>query len=389
MKVHRSIVALSAGHFLIDNYSSMLGAFLPFLHRELNLSLTQAGILGGTLIFSSSLLQPVYGYLADRFQHKAFAALGPGIAGVFIAALGLAPNFYTLLLLLFLGGVGIAAFHPQGAAVTSELSAGGRRGYPMSVFITGGMIGYALGPIFITSVIMLAGLKQSYWAAVPGILMSVYLLRYGPAPSKVEVLSRRQRFSQQLREKRKPLLTLYFLVVIRSAIQMAFVSFLPLYFTMRGYTEMRGSQFLTLFLLCGGTAGFLGGILADRFGGKRIIGLSMAGALPLLLGFLWTDGALSVILCAAGGAFLLFTNPVNIVMAQELVPEGASTVSALMMGFAWGMGGFFVPLAGLGGELFGLQMTLTALVLLTFPGIILSLALPETRYRASLVVTTT
>ncbi|MBI4455046.1 MAG: MFS transporter [Acidobacteria bacterium] len=374
MKVHRSILTLAAAHFCIDNYSTMLGAFLPFLHDRLHLSLAQAGILGGVLAFSSSFMQPFYGYLADRFQHKAFCALSPAIAGVFISSLGLAPNFYTLLILLLLGGIGIAAFHPQGAAFTSQVS-GRDHGYQMSVFITGGMIGYALGPVYITTVISLAGLGHSYWAAIPGILMSLYLLRYGPSPVRM-TSAQRPSFSRQVHEKLRPLVVLYFLVVIRSAIQMVFTSFLPLYFTTRGFSEAQGSQFLTFFLLAGGTAGFLGGILADRFGGKAIISLSMIGSLPLLFGSLQASGAWSVLLCTAGGAFLLFTTPVNIVMAQKLVPGGASTVSALMMGFAWGMGGLLVPLTGVLGDHFGLQVTLAWVVLLTIPGFLLCLALP-------------
>src|SRR2546426_5005089 len=272
MRINKSVLALAAGHFLIDNYSSMLGAFLPFLHEQLKLSMAQAGLLGGALTFSSSLMQPLYGLLADRFQSKIFAALAPAIAGIFIASLGLAPNFSTLLILLMLGGVGIAAFHPQGAAITSEVS-GRDQGYQMSVFITGGMIGYAIGPIFITLVITLAGLHRSYWAALPGVAVSAYLLLNGPSPRRVEANSRRLRFTQQLRSRLRPLLLLYFLVVIRSAIQIVFVSFLPLYLTTRGYSAGQGSQMLTAFLLAGGSAGFVGGVLADRFGGKTIIAL--------------------------------------------------------------------------------------------------------------------
>jgi FSR family fosmidomycin resistance protein-like MFS transporter len=156
-----------------------------------------------------------------------------------------------------------------------------------------------------------------------------------------------------------------------------FVSFLPIYMTTRGYTESAGSQTLTLFLLAGGTAGFLGGVLADRFGGRRIIAASMLGCLPMLLAFLWTRGPLSLLFCAAGGAFLLFTSPVNIVMAQKLVPEGASTVSALMMGFAWGMGGLIVPVVGILSDVFGLQSTMTGIVVLALPGFLLSIALPR------------
>ena len=139
MRVHKTVLTLSAAHFCIDAYTSMLGAFLPFLHQELNLSLTQAGILGGALIFSSALMQPLYGYLADRMRSKLFVALGPAIAGVFICAMGMAPDFYTLVLLVMLGGIGIAAFHPQGAAITARTSSRGH-GYQMSVFITGGAL---------------------------------------------------------------------------------------------------------------------------------------------------------------------------------------------------------------------------------------------------------
>ena len=376
MKIHKSVLSLATAHFLIDTYASMLGAFLPFLHQKLNLSLAEAGILGGALVFSGALMQPLYGYLADRLQHKVFAALGPGIAGVFISSLGLAADFYTLLALLMLGGVGVAAFHPQGAAVTAEVS-GNHHGSQMSFFIAGGMIGYALGPIYITSVIILAGLANSYWACLPGVLMSGYLLCFGPSPKRLEPGGTRLPLFGLLREQLKPMAVLYILVVLRSAIQVTFTSFLPLYFTMRGYTEVQGSQFLTLFLLAGGSAAFLGGVLSDRFGEKTVMIFSMLGCFPLLLGFLWTRGPWSILLCSAGGAFLLFTSPVTVVMAQKLVPRGVSTVSALVMGFAWGVGGLFLPLVGIFGDFFGLQITLTALVLLMLPGFLLSFALPS------------
>lgn len=381
MKVHKSILTLTGAHFLIDNYSSMLGAFIPFLHQKLHLTLSEAGVLGAVLMVSSSLLQPLYGYLADRFQRRLFTALAPAFAGIFISSLGLAPNFWTLALLLFLGGIGIASFHPQGAAMTSQASEG--RGFEMSVFISGGFTGYSIGPIFISSVIALGGLERSYWAALPGILMSLYLIVRGPSPQKREAAHPDKAVLKDLKSKLRPLATLYFLVVIRSAIQVVFVAFLPLYFTLRGYSEIRSSQFLSLFLLAGGIAGFLGGILADRLGGKRIIAISMLGALPALLGFLWTSGALSVFLCALGGAFILSTSPVNVVMGQRLVPKAASTISALMMGFAWGTGGLVVLSVGALSDAVGLQLTLTGLVTLALPGFILALTLPSSPHPGS------
>ncbi|MFB3068110.1 MAG: MFS transporter [Acidobacteriota bacterium] len=376
MNIHKSILRLSAGHFLIDAYASMLGAFLPFLQDKLNLSFSQAGILGGTLVFSSSLMQPLYGYLADRLRHKAFAALGPAVAGVFICSMGMAPSFSSLLLLVILGGVGIASFHPQGAAVTAQVGTR-RHGYSMAVFITGGMVGYSIGPVYITSVITLAGLENSYWAAVPGVLMSAYLLVYGPSLQKVEEQVRPIRLRERLMEKRRLLLIHYSLVVVRSINHLVFVAFLPLYLTMRGHSKMEGALSLTLFLLAGAISGLWGGILVDRLGGKLVIAVSLIGYVPFALGFLLTTGPLSIVLCTLAGAFLLFSNPVNVVMAQRLIPEFASTVSALMMGFAWGVGGFIIVLVGFLSDIFGLQTILLGVILLCSPGVLPAFLLPS------------
>ncbi len=381
-RVPRPVLSLSGGHFLIDCYASMFGAFLPFLHQKLGLSLAEAGILGGVLSFSSAFMQPLYGYLADRMRKPVFTALGPGLAGLFISALGLAPNFWALLVMVILGGAGISAFHPQAASIVSE-SSGRRKGFQMSVFVTGGMLGYALGPVYITTVIALVGLGSSLWASVPGVAMSLYLILYGPSPSPTAALHHRTLLSR-LMEQRKPLLILYLLVVIRGSIQIIFVAFLPLYLTLHGYGAARAALVLSLFLLAGGSAGFLGGILSDRFGGKIILALSMFGSLPLLLAFLWVQGPISIVLCILGGGVLLSTSPVNVVMAQQMVPEATSTISALLMGFAWGVGGLLLPVVGFASQTVGLQLTMTVIVLFAMPGFVLALKLPPDLGRGGL-----
>src|SRR5436305_7678515 len=103
----------SIGHFFIDLYSSALSTFQPLLGEKLGLSLTQAGILGGLMVFSASVMQPAYGYLSDRFHTRLFSALAPAVAGIFVSTLGIAPGFGWLICMVLLGGVGIASFHPQ------------------------------------------------------------------------------------------------------------------------------------------------------------------------------------------------------------------------------------------------------------------------------------
>jgi FSR family fosmidomycin resistance protein-like MFS transporter len=182
-----------------------------------------------------------------------------------------------------------------------------------------------------------------------------------------------------LRAVWKPLTILYFLVFIRSIIQVVFGQFLPLYLNReRGFTFTAAAYSLTLYLASGAIGGFLGGHMADRFGGRRVIMISMAGCLPFAWLFFFSGGTISLIGLALTGLILLFTIPVNVVMAQELVPAQAGTVSALMMGFAWGMAGLiFIPLTGWAGDHFTLHHALAALSFFPVIGFFLALKLPK------------
>jgi FSR family fosmidomycin resistance protein-like MFS transporter len=343
---------------------------------KLNLSITQAGWLGGILVFSSSFTQPLYGYVSDRYLKRFFAVFSPLITAVFMSCIGLAPNFWSLACLLALGGIGIASFHPQSAAMTSFASRN-RRGLGMSIFVTSGTIGYSLGPIFITYAVEYFGLGRSYVVVIPGILVffSLYLLL--PSLEHSSKTSGGPSFYGSLSKCWRPLLLLYFLVVIRSAVQICFVNFLPLLLSQRGLNATSAGKLTSLFLFFGAIGGFSGGNLADRFGERNVISFSMLFSTPFLLAFLMTNGVLSYLMLALGGVALLSTLPVNVVMAQDLIPQSASVVSALMMGFAWGMGGMTVALVGKIADAAGLRLALMLVVLLPAVGFFLSLLLPK------------
>jgi FSR family fosmidomycin resistance protein-like MFS transporter len=137
---------------------------------------------------------------------------------------------------------------------------------------------------------------------------------------------------------------------------------------------------LSLYLIGGALGGVVGGNLADRFGGKRIILISMIGATPLLALFLFTTGLPSAIGLFLGGLMLLFTIPVNVVMAQNLAPTQMGTVSALMMGFGWGMAGMiFIPLTGWISDHYSMQTAFSLLLVFPVLGIGLAAMLPGRR----------
>jgi FSR family fosmidomycin resistance protein-like MFS transporter len=373
-----SLVLLSLGHFCVDLYSGALGAFQPVLVDRLGLSLTQAGILGGAFVFSSSVTQPVYGILSDRFRTSLIAGLAPAAAGLFISTLGLAPGYTWLLALVMLGGAGVAAFHPQ---ASSRATAGvpGNRGRLMAIFISSGTLGMAVGPTYFSALLTRLGPARTSWGALPGVLATVLLVALLPAAAPSIARAESAFDWKALRSVRRPLTILFFLVFIRSIVQVTFAQLLPLYLHLvRGHSVTGASLTLSLYLTFGAVGGFAGGHLSDRFGGRTVILISMISCVPFLALFFLTRGALSVFGLLLGGLTLLFTVPVNVVMAQELVPSQAGTVSALMMGFAWGTAGvIFIPLTGWASDHFGMQAALSALTLFPLIGFFLTLKLPK------------
>lgn len=372
------LLLLSIGHFFIDLYSGALGALQPRLVERLGLSLTQAGILGGLLILSSSVSQPLYGFLSDRFHTRMFTVLAPAVAGIFISALGLAPSYTWLLVLVCLGGAGIASFHPQASARVTHGVESSRSTW-MAVFISTGTLGMALGPVYFSLMPQWLGMDRLVWAAAPGILCTLFLwMLLEPAP---ETARRTHRDWSELALVWRPLVILYFCVFIRSIVQVTYTQLVPLYLHReRGLPVTQANLVLSAYLACGALGGFVGGRLADRIGGRRVIMISMVGSVPLLCTFFLTQGVASVLGLALGGLVLLFTIPVNVVMAQELVPGQSGTVSALMMGFAWGMSGLiFIPLTGWAADHFSMHRALAALALFPLAGFVLASRLPEKR----------
>lgn len=173
-------IGLSAGsHFITDIYQSAYVGLIPFFTLKFGLSLFQVSLLGATSILANSLFSPVFGMLSDRHGLKYYMIAGPLFTSIFLSILGIIPDYYMILILLFFGNLGIAAFHPASAAIAGHYG-GKRKGIGSSIINFGGNFGSALGALIIILIFEKAGIKFTPLIMIPGLIMALVLAKYVP-----------------------------------------------------------------------------------------------------------------------------------------------------------------------------------------------------------------
>jgi FSR family fosmidomycin resistance protein-like MFS transporter len=313
---------------------------------------------------TSSVLQPVFGYFLDR-SGKTWLILFtlPGSA-LLICAAGLMPHISLLFLCVAAAGIISAVFHPLASGLLGRVIPVNRKGAAMSIFIGGGNFGFAIAPAVVILVLLNYGIPSLLWLAIPGFLMSVVYYRMGihrirladrtpasfppgPLPQTTPVPWYRSR----------KILNLNLVMGLRSWMQVALSTLLPLWMAHRGLSPALAATLLTAFLASGATGGLLGGWLGDRFGHKRFIIASMAACLPALYLFFSTPELswFSWVLIVFAGACLQGTMPSSIVWAQELMPNKAAMASGMMLGLSFGLGGLGTAVTAAAADVIGLD----------------------------------
>ncbi|MFA6108847.1 MAG: MFS transporter [Candidatus Latescibacterota bacterium] len=365
---------LTVAHFLVDTYASILAPIMPMVIGKLGLSYAAAGVLGtvGSLI---SLSQPIMGIWADRMRRRYLVVGGVAMAAVFTPMLGVADSYWTMVLLLALGGIGVSAFHPQGFSLAGELS-GSRRSFGLALFIFGGTLALGTTPLLVTGFAEHLGLERLPLLTVPGLILALVATRLLP----LERTSPRQQdlgaALGALTRQWLPLTVITLVVTLRSVTHIAFATFLAVLGQERGLTAQASAIPLSVYQISGVAGSLLAGYLADRMDPRPLVWGSILLACPALYGYLLTDGWTALALLAVGGAMILASNSVLVAMAQELAPDHASLASSLPLGLSWGLAGLTLPLVGHVADLIGLTTTLRYLALLPVLTALLGLFLP-------------
>ncbi len=375
----RILLLLSTGHCVVDIYQGALPAILPFLKAELGLTYTMAGIILIMANITSSILQPVFGFLSDKKEKAFLLPAGALAAGVGFAFLSVPSHVIPVLMLVTLSGLGIAAYHPEGYK-TAYFYTGPRAATGMSIFSVGGNVGMALGPIISIPIISYLGFRALPVVMLPALLFFAIIIYWRKAVALPERTGheRQQVVAGRERIPYLSLVTLVSVVIMRSWTQMGLLSYIPFYYInyLKGDPVYAG-QLVSLFLLGGAVGTLVGARLADRWGYKFLMSLSMVVAaltFPLIF-FLEAFPLLLSVTLFWLGMVLVSTFSVTVVMSQKLLPRSLGIASGLTTGFAIGAGGIGVTLLGVVADRYGVPLALKSIFIFPVVGFILTLAL--------------
>lgn len=375
-----AIVALGLGHGVTDLYANFRAGLLPFFEKNLDLSKSRAGALIFAMTFSGSLCQVFYAYLGDKWGRRFFVVVGPAVSAFFMCFIALSPNFSVLLILLLAGGMGVSAFHPHAASFVGAAS-GNKRGMGLSVFMTFGVVGFALGPLISAALVSwsFVGPGRMPLFSVAGAAASFLLYRHATMEEKYYVKRKSANILDIIRPHARPLAILAMIVVLKATVSIVFSDFMAFLMNQRGLPLIVGGGSISFFLFSVGAGTLLGGYLYDKINRRKLLIFSLILSSPLLFALVHAHGAVLVTLMVLAGATFGCSNPIPLAVAQELVPEGASTASSIMMGLSWGIAGLPVWLFGRLSDSFGGDVVpaMSIAAFLPILAVVLALLLPQ------------
>jgi MFS transporter, FSR family, fosmidomycin resistance protein len=370
----KAMVALSGGHLVTDFASGAVPALLPFIALEFDLGYAAAAMLLLAVTASSSLVQPLFGLWSDRVGALWLIPGGAVLAGVGVGLAAIAPSYPLALVLVFLGGIGIAAFHPEGAKFAAYAS-GPKRASGMSYFNIGGNSGYALGAIVTTPLVVWLGLVGGLLAVVPVVVVGVALLRVLPHLRRLQP-AHRDGIRMRGVDRRGAMTILGAVIVLRSVAWFALLAFVPLWLVSLGQTEAEGNRMLSLMLLAGAAGTLVLGPIADRVGLRLTLLLTQAALAPLMLVFVYVGGVAGAVALMLVGASVVGTFGVTMVLSQLYLPQHVGVASGLSVGLAMGLGGIAAVALGTVADAVDLEAALTLSALAPIAGVVLCLFLP-------------
>lgn len=382
----KTFIALAIAHTLVDSFG---GTWSIFKYRA-GLDLQVAGAFATVALLIGAAMQPIFGIWADHGHERRFVLLGAAFSslGMLFGSIGLQFGAWgetTCLILLFVSlllvRIGQGMFHPAGASVAGAISQQ-RRATFVAAFIASGMVGFAFCQLLYSWADEWLG-GQTAWMLIPGsvvLLVGVFWMKPPRATERRPVEFRD--VGKALHAVRGPLLAMYFIQVLMSAVHFAIFFLMPEFVESKGYPKWLIEGGAWMFFILGSAAIMVPmGYWADRYGRKRLIVVCLIGSaimFYLLIASPQMPVPLFCLVIMTAGCFLNTINPLGVSLGQQLAPKNASVISGLLMGMAWAPASCAQFISGTLSKMdsLGPEGALLLFGILILPAIALALLLP-------------
>jgi FSR family fosmidomycin resistance protein-like MFS transporter len=353
-KIHEAVPWASVSilffvHFVVDSHAQFFAPLIPLLQEKFHFSLTTAGFLISMQSLTSAATQPVTALIIDRWPWIPWLAVGIVGSSIAFTAIGWVPIFAGVAASIVLGGMLFGLSHPDMAARAGRLSEQ-HNSLCVSIFVTGGRLGFAFGPLVVIAIATNLGLEW-LWIYVLVALTAMALVVWGlpsvPRPKKDEKgAPQGANLKDAIRRVRWPISLLFGVAIVRSITMANLGGFLPKLFVDMGQGLWLGGLASTVLFVSGAAGVMTGGFLGDRLGKRFIIIIGSAIALIGMLGFIIFPIAFAYFSLATIGFGAFIPMGVSVALAQEYLPNNRGFASSLMLGGGWLVAAFTsVPIA--------------------------------------------
>lgn len=372
---NRPLITLFLGHMTIDLYAGLLPVMFPLLSRDFDLDLATVGLVALAYSGVGSVSQPLFGWLADRYGTR-FTGLALIWTAVTFAAIAIVPEFWMIVALAGAAGLGSGAFHPFGALNADAVIDDRRRNSAMSVYASGGTVGFAIGPLIGVGLLALFGIHGLALMIVPGTAIAIWLLL------EMRKIAVKGSGSRRGRTGLPPIPWLALSAVIlvmmaRSWTMSSLQAFIPTWYDDMGYSEAFYGFLATTITLASALGTLGSGSLADRYGRRALIVVSLIATIPAILLFTQFTGGIAFLTGALVGLLAASTAPLLLVMAQQLMQGRAGVASGLILGLGFVTGAIGVPVTGAIADMFSIQTAMRAQSIVILIAIPIALMLPN------------
>ena len=372
-KTFRLFRTESSGFKLNDLYASFLPTFIPTLISRLGITMAQAGFFSTFLGVIHIIFQPVIGYLSDRSANPWLIIWGPILTCFGATMIPLSPTYGTALLFVGLWGLGSAMFHPQGHGGVGHVVPRDRLTVSLALFAVAGTAGVTMSPLFAVALVNTVGLKLMPVAAIlPVLILGLFTWRTMPSISHEsgDAMTPQKGLFSTMKSVFAVIYPIWAMSTVRDAASQGVRMFFPIRIAAEGGDIAFVGTVLFLIMLGSTIAMLVIGRMADRYGKKQTLTVTMALSSLFLFAGRASGGWTAILFFVLGTAAVNATMPITAAIAQEMVPNSRGMASSIVMGLSWGMGNMLMAPFGKVGDLYGVNATLfivALLPLLTLP----------------------